>query len=187
MVICPLFTATVCEENTAMFPAQECVINCQRLESNELKSSRNTNENPPVDDELEELLDDELEELLLDDELDELELELLEDELLEDELLDDELLLEDELLELLDEELPVPPLQDPAAGLIPLTSKLSIFGSPALLLALTLSKLLPACKLTVTEGVKAHVVHEPVPAKLRLATVFPFTKRLAERALEAFA
>lgn len=93
IVIMPLLTETVSLENSARLPAHEWVINCQRLESSELKSSRNNRENfPPEEllDELDELLEDELDELL-EDELD----ELLEEEL--DELL---LLEEDELDEL---------------------------------------------------------------------------------------
>ena len=79
----PLFTDTVSDENTARFPDHEWVIICQRFESNESKSSRNTKEKSPtgepLDDEL--LLEEELEldELLLDEEefeLDELELAL---------------------------------------------------------------------------------------------------------------
>ena len=65
-------------------PAHEWVINCQRLESSELKSSRNTREKLPPEellDELDELLEEELDELLLVEEveLDELELLLVEE------------------------------------------------------------------------------------------------------------
>ena len=102
----PLFTATVSLENSARLPAQEWVINCQRLESKELKSSRNNRVNllpEELLDELDELLE-ELEEEL--DELLEVELELLEEEL--DELLEEVLeeLLEEELDELLLEVVP---------------------------------------------------------------------------------
>ncbi|RYZ87655.1 MAG: hypothetical protein EOO68_27365 [Moraxellaceae bacterium] len=82
-------------ENSARLPAHEWVINCQRLESNELKSSRNTRVKLPLEElfdeldeelvelleeELDELLEEELDELLLVEEveLDELELEELE-------------------------------------------------------------------------------------------------------------
>lgn len=100
----PLLTATVSLENCARLPAHEWVINCQRLESRELKSSRNTREKLPLEellDELDELLDEELDELL-EEELDEL---LLVEEVELDEL---ELLLVEELdeLELLLEEVP---------------------------------------------------------------------------------
>lgn len=87
IVITPLLTETVCDENTARLPLQECVISCQRLGSNELKSSRNRSVKSPPE------------------ELD----ELLEDELLEDELLDDDELLEDELDVLDDEHPPIIP------------------------------------------------------------------------------
>ena len=102
---------------------------------------------PPPELELLELEDDELE-LLLE------ELELLE---LEEELL---LELEDELV--VD---PVPPLQLPAAGLIPEITMVSIFANPALLVAFKLNKLLPATKVTVAVVELVHVVQLPVPAK----------------------
>ncbi len=101
----PLLTATVSLENSARLPAHEWVINCQRLESNELKSSRNTRVKLPPEellDELDELLEEELVELL-EEELDELLEEELEEEL-------DELLLVEEVeleeLELLLGEVP---------------------------------------------------------------------------------
>ena len=126
MVIMPLLSATVSLENSARLPAQEWVINCQRLESKELKSSRNNRVNL-----LPEELLDELDELLeeLDEELDELleeELELLDEELVE--LLEVELeeLLEDELDELLLDVLPPQDTRDVISSVCAAASKIWI-------------------------------------------------------------
>jgi hypothetical protein len=136
------------------------------------------------------LLDEELllEELLLDELL--LEEELLDEELVDDELLDDELLEEelfDEELELLDEELVDVPLQLPTAGLMPEIIRLSMFANPALLVAFRLNKLFPADNTTFSTGVIVQVAQAPVPAKASEATLVPFTRSDAERALEPFA
>jgi hypothetical protein len=110
-----LLTATVSLENSARLPAHEWVINCQRLESNELKSSRNTRVKLPLEelfDELDELLDEELVELL-EEEL---------DELLEEEL-DEVLLVEEVELEELELLLEVVPPHD-KSGAISSASKI---------------------------------------------------------------
>lgn len=111
---------------------------------------------------------------------------------LEDEL---ELLLDEDELELDELELeeldvvllPVPPLQLPAAGLTPLIVMLSMFARPALLVASTRMRLLPATRLAVTEADGPQVVHEPVASKAKLPTVAPFTIKDPERAVEPLA
>lgn len=116
--------------------------------------------------ELEELLleleDDELLELEDEEELFELDED---DELLE--LEDDEELLELEE-ELLDELEEGPPLQLPAAGLLPERLTESILGRPPLLVATRLSKLFPSCRFTLTLSELAQVAQLPVPAKVML-------------------
>lgn len=120
----------------------------------------------------------ELEELLLDEELDE--------ELLEDE---DELLLE---LELEDDELEelLPP-QAAACVEVPegmLTVMLSIFTSPALLVASSRMLLMPAFRSADTVEEKAQVVNEPVAGiSIPVITSTPLISNRAGRLPEALA
>ena len=91
--------------------------------------------------ELEELLELEDDEL---DELELLELELLEFELLELELEEELELLDEELEDELEDELPVPPLQSPAATPTPVILRSSIFARPELVVASRRTRLFPA-------------------------------------------
>ena len=114
----------------------------------------------------------ELDELLEELELEELELELDELDVEPEELELDELELELEELELeeleLDEELlllPPSQLMPAAIGPLPLITKLSIFGKPALLDACRRKTLLPEVSGTLSACELAQVDQAPVPSK----------------------
>lgn len=109
----------------------------------------------------------ELDELLEELELEELELELDELDVEPEELELDELELELEELELDEELLLLPPsqLMPAAIGPLPLITKLSIFGKPALLDACRRKTLLPEVSGTLSACELAQVDQAPVPSK----------------------
>jgi len=125
----PLATETGEAANNARLPDHECVINCQRLELNELKSSRKTRLKLPLL-----LLDEDFtEEEIFDEELrdEDLRDEELRDEELSNEELRDEEFKEDELRSI-DEEDELRGANDEAATLVlvPVAVKLAIEGVP---------------------------------------------------------
>jgi len=120
----PLATETGDAANNARLPDHECVINCQRLELNELKSSRKTRLKLPLL-----LLDEDFtEEEIFDEELRD---EDLRDEELSNEELRDEEFKEDELRSI-DEEDELRGANDEAATLVlvPVAVKLAMEGVP---------------------------------------------------------